>query len=154
MAKEIERKWLIDEFKDYILAQPVPKQLIKQGYVMVEPESQLRVRLADCKTHICLKYTDNLIRDEYEYEIPLKDGLEILKRCDWKLEKIRRTLNSFPDDTVHVADYYPNGLMFVEVEFKSIEDAEAFEPPFFFGKEITGNREYSNITLAKQNLHF
>ena len=61
MAKEIERKWLIDEFKDYIFGLNPPKVLIKQGYVLVESEKQLRLRLADCKTFLCLKYKNKRI---------------------------------------------------------------------------------------------
>ena len=153
MAKEIERKWLIDKYKNYVLAYSSIEQFIKQGYILVSPNSQLRIRFVDCKTYLCLKFTEDIVRDEYEYEIPLCDGLEMLKRCEWKVEKIRREYKSSPDET-HTYDLYPNGLMVVEVEFKSKEEAEAFKTTFFFGEEITGNREYSNITLAKQNLHF
>ena len=36
----------------------------------------------------------------------------------------------------------------VEVEFNSLEEAEAFIPPAWFGEEVTGNKQYSNAQLA------
>lgn len=40
------------------------------------------------------------------------------------------------------------GLAIVEVEFPSSEAADAFEPPAWFGEEITGRPEWSNPGLA------
>jgi adenylate cyclase len=154
MAIEIERRWLIDKHKEYVLAQPAPQQLIKQGYILDAAGLHLRIRLVDCKTYLCLKYIGCIVRDEYEYEIPLKDGLEMLERCNLKVEKIRKTLTTLHDKPPHMYDLYPNGLMTVELEFESKEEAEAFIAPSFFGKEITGDKNYSNLTLAQQSLHF
>ncbi len=38
--------------------------------------------------------------------------------------------------------------MTVEVEFGSVEEAEDFTPPGWFGQEITGREELSNRSLA------
>lgn len=108
----------------------------------------------DDKSYLCLKYTKDIARDEYEYEIPLLDGLEILGKCAFTLEKIRNTVHPHNHSYVLDIDTYPNGLVVVEVEFKSVEDAEHFVKPDWFGEEVTGNSKYSNITLAKQKLHF
>ena len=40
------------------------------------------------------------------------------------------------------------GLMTAKVEFPSKRSAEAFEPPDWIGKEVTGNPRYSNAALA------
>ena len=40
------------------------------------------------------------------------------------------------------------GLAIVEVEFPSSEAADAFEPPAWFGEEITGRPEWGNPALA------
>lgn len=151
MAKEIERKFLVKTELPSDLGQ---QKLIKQGYVLLEKNKQLRVRVIDHKGFMCLKYTKEKVRDEYEYEIPLIDALEILGKCKFKLEKIRTTI--FPHNGEYVVDVdtYPNGLTVAEVEFKTQEACEIFKAPDWFGPEITGNEEYSNITLAKQKLHF
>jgi len=151
MAKEIERKFLIETEISPNLGE---QKLIKQGYVLLDKNKQLRVRVIDHKAFLCLKYTKNKVRDEYEYEIPLIDALEILSKCKYKLEKIRTTLSPHNGNYVVDVDTYPNGLTVAEVEFKSQEDCDTFKPIDWFGPEITGVKEYSNITLAKQKLHF
>lgn len=151
MGKEIERKFLLDK--------PIPwdlggQKLIKQGYIFITKNKQLRVRVIDHSSFICLKYTKNITRDEYEYEIPLLDGLEMLGKCSFIVEKIRNTIRPLTHDYVIDVDTYPNGVIVAEVEFKSEEDSKNFEPLDWFGREITGNKEYSNITFAKQKLVF
>jgi adenylate cyclase len=151
MAKEIERRFLI---KDSIPWDLGSQKLIKQGYILIEESKQLRIRVTGDKSFLCLKYDSSLERDEYEYEIPLIDGLEILHKCELKLEKIRNTVSPIDNSYVVDIDTYPNGLIVAEVEFKSLEDANNFIIIDWFGEEITGRREYSNITLAGQNLQF
>ncbi len=151
MAKEIERKFLIKDSIPWDLGQ---QKLIKQGYVLIEENKHLRIRVVDNKAILGLKFLGEQVRDEYEYEIPLIDGLEILHKCTLRLEKIRNTVSPFTADYVVDIDTYPNGLIVAEVEFKSVEDANNFNVIDWFGEEITGKREYSNITLAGQNLQF
>lgn len=151
MAKEIERKFLIETDLPSDLGQ---QKLIKQGYVLLEKNKQLRVRVIDHQGFICLKYTKERVRDEYEYEIPLIDALEILSKCQYKLEKIRTTIFPHNGDYTVDVDIYPNGITVAEVEFKTQEACDKFKPVEWFGPEITGVQEYSNITLAKQKLHF
>lgn len=151
MAKEIERKYLIETEVSPDLGQ---QKLIKQGYVLLDKNKQLRVRVIDHQSFLCLKFTKDKVRDEYEYEIPLLDGLEILSKCKFKLEKIRTTVVPVHGDYIVDIDRYPNGLVVAEVEFKDQEACDNFTPIDWFGPEITGNKQYSNLTLAKQKLHF
>jgi CYTH domain-containing protein len=44
------------------------------------------------------------------------------------------------------------GLMTAEVEFESVEEAEEFIPPDWFGEEKTDDSRYSNANLAKHGL--
>jgi len=151
MAKEIERKFLIET---PISSDLGPKKLIKQGYIFHDKGKQVRVRVIDHQSFLCIKYTKDKIRDEYEYEIPLLDGLEMLGKCKYRLEKIRTTLSPPNHDYVVDVDTYPNGLVVAEVEFKTKEECDNFKPIEWFGREITGEKEFSNITLSKQKLKF
>jgi adenylate cyclase len=151
MAKEIERKFLLDNPIPWELGE---QKLIKQGYIFISKNKQVRVRIIDHQSFICIKYIGKNIRDEYEYEIPLLDGLEILGKCKMKLEKIRNTVRPMNQDFIVDIDTYPNGLVVAEVEFKTIEDCYKFQQPDWFGEEITGKKEYSNTTLSKQKLTF
>ena len=40
------------------------------------------------------------------------------------------------------------GLVVVEVEFETLEEANAFTPPDWFGQDISNNIEYRNKILA------
>jgi CYTH domain-containing protein len=42
-----------------------------------------------------------------------------------------------------------DGLVSVEVEFPNEEEAKAFVPPFWFGREVTGESAWKNSVLAK-----
>lgn len=151
MGKEIERKFLV------IGTVPVTKfkkEKIKQGYLYVKKNEQTRVRLYEDTSFICIKYGCGLIRDEFEYEIPLKDGKAIYKNCKLTLEKIRTSF--IIGEEQYDFDQLPNGVSWMEVEFKSIKYMEKWDrnKPTWLGKEVTGNKKYSNVQIAKQNLKF
>ena len=150
MAKEIERKFLLTG------SVPVPTKFdklnIKQAYLTAEKGKQIRVRVVNNKIGwLCVKYTENLIRDEFEYEIPLKDAKTMFEKSQLKVEKKRI---SFTNKGHYDIDTYPNGLVVVEVEFKSEAQMNKWVKPNWLGEEITGNPKYSNITLAKKGLKF
>jgi CYTH domain-containing protein len=149
MAKEIERRFLVRGEFPLDIGRP---KLIKQGYIFAGKDKQLRIRLIDNTAFLCLKFTEDVVRDEFEYEIPLVDGLAIYEKCEAKLEKIRNSMNG---KTSHLdVDTYPNGWVIAEVEFQSKEDSDNFVPVSWFGEEITGQFQYSNIALARRNTKF
>ena len=41
------------------------------------------------------------------------------------------------------------GLVILEVEFPSVGDAVAFEPPAWFGKEVTNDPAYHNSVISR-----
>ena len=45
-----------------------------------------------------------------------------------------------------------DGLRTAEVEFDSRADADRFEPPAWFGEELTGDERYANRSLATAGL--
>ncbi len=152
MAKEIERKFLLAKGTSIPIPANYKKIAIKQGYIFVGKGKHLRIRLYKDKAVICLKYTSGQVRDEYEYEVPMKDGKEMYSKCIMKLEKKRLTFKRFGE--TYDVDSFPNGVQFVEVEFKSLKESKKWKKPHWIGKEITGVGKYSNIALAKKNLKF
>ena len=142
MAKEIEKRFI---------CKFVPKGLkpldIKQGYVFHELDKQIRVRIInDAFGSICIKFTETIERDEFEYNIPLKDAQEIFDKCELKLTKIRYK-TKIGKYTVDI-DKYPTGLITAEVELDSKDDD--FDLPDYLGEEVTGDYRYSNIHIAEQ----
>lgn len=156
MGKEIERKFLMGN-------SPIPipdaheKVRIKQGYIHVEKDKQIRVRLTKWYdkefADICVKYTAKLVRDEFDFRTEqLKEAKDLYKKCKWTLEKKRLSF-SFGKEHYDI-DTYPNGMVVIEVEFKSIKNMKKWIKPKWLGQEITGVSKFSNITLAKKNLKF
>ena len=75
MAKEIERKFLVHPRKWSDLGAGLP---IRQGYLCASKLSSVRVRTYGDHAYVTIKgHTTEITRDEYEYEIPLKDANEI-----------------------------------------------------------------------------
>lgn len=143
---EIERKYLLGEqidLKDYDWVE------INQSYIGVNPVS--RIRKMGNKYFYNQKGTGTLVREENEKEITEDTYNKIIKY------KIGRTINklryNIPLDKGLVAevDYYLDdcsSLVTIEVEFKSLEDADAFIKPSWFGEEITEDVRYKNDNLA------
>ena len=89
-------------------------------------------------------------RAEEEFELD-EDRFERL----WALTEGRRltkTRHTLPHDELELElDLYSgdlDGLAIVEVEFPDDAAADAFEPPSWFGDEVTGEHQYLNETLA------
>jgi adenylate cyclase len=86
MAKEIERKFLV--FGGAALFEKLQGQAIVQGYLHDKGMTS-RIRIVDNQEALLtLKGPRRgLSRDEFEYAIPLTDGLELLAYCgDHRLE--------------------------------------------------------------------
>ncbi|HPR33829.1 MAG TPA: hypothetical protein PLK12_17135, partial [Prolixibacteraceae bacterium] len=88
MAKEIERKFLVDP--ELWVPQGRGMKII-QGYLTIDPDKVIRVRITDNHAFLTIKSSPNGIeRDEYEYEIPLADARELLPKCGgFLIEKVR-----------------------------------------------------------------
>jgi CYTH domain-containing protein len=150
MGKEIERKFLLNNSILVEIPEHHQKFHIKQGYLLAERGRQVRIRITSDEAVIGIKFTENIIRDEFEYEIPMDEGLQIYDKLDLKLEKQR---TSFNIGRYHYdIDTFPNDMKFCEVEFESIEDMNNWVKPTWLGNEITGVKKYSNIVLAEKKI--
>lgn len=161
MAKEIERKFLLSGKSAIPIPAVFEKRLIKQGYVALEKDQQVRIRISkygkENISEIGIKFIGELVRDEFEYVISNEDAKILYKKCKFTIEKERLSFEShFMKGVYYDVDVFPNGMKYVEVEFDSVKTMKKWEKdiPQWIGKEISGIRKYSNITLAKQNLRF
>ena len=152
MASEIERKFLVAEMPKKIEIKV--QHEIKQGYLFSNPDFELRVRKKNESFFQTIKQGSDLVREETELEISKKQ-FEVL----WKLAKdqsLQKTLYEIPwQHLVIELDIYHNnleGLMTAEVEFETVEEAQNFSPPNWFGREITNSSAYKNSSLAKNGL--
>lgn len=144
MAIEKERKFLLTELPSDLKFEVIN---IKQGYVLTKGDKQFRVRIIDDKkASIAYKYKIDLVsKAEFEYDIPLEDGLNIYNSCTFKLEK-KRYKSKIDNITVDIDFYMGSNIPpVVEIEY----EGELTNIPSFCGEEVTGKKKYSNIQIAK-----
>lgn len=144
---EIERKFLIDRYPD------LPEQeriLMRQGYLATGPAVRIRSEqrqdkegrpLEETRYILCIKGKGQLVREEIE--LPLEPDI-FLRLCALLeaplIEKQLRTYR-LPDGHLLECSLVDPGLpcsfLYAEVEFNSPEEALAFSPPGFLGRELT-----------------
>ncbi|MDR1544272.1 MAG: CYTH domain-containing protein [Prevotellaceae bacterium] len=149
MAKEIERKFLVKNlfFKEL----GVPHK-IKQGYICTEKNRVVRVRLYDEQAFLTLKSASvGFSREEFEYEIPLKDAeimlqtlciQPVIEKTRWVIPQGKRKWE------IDVFEGENLGLIIAEIELEN--EAETFKIPEFIDKEVTGDVRYYN-SFINQN---
>lgn len=147
---EIERKYLIENpisnYRDY------PCRLIEQGYLSTSPV--VRIRKEDDSYYLTYKAKGLMIREEYN--LPLtKDSYEhLIKKADGNILSKKRYRIPMPgsDHLIIELDVFEGrfqGLLLAEVEFNSLEEADGFIPPDWFGKDVTYSGEYQNSRLSR-----
>lgn len=148
MGKEIERKFLVhgDAWREGEGAE------YWQGYLCTDKERTVRVRTAGDRAWLTIKgITRGATRAEYEYEIPLEDGRQLLDElCAKPLIEKRRYRVTHDNLIWEIDEFFGDneGLIVAEVELMS-ED-QAFEKPLWAGEEVTGDPRYYNANLVEK----
>lgn len=148
MAKEIERKFLVRD--DSWRSLPVSQKSFRQAYILSGPDRSVRVRIVNEEhARLTIKIgTGKLVRDEYEYEIPVADALELAEAAEGIV--IEKTRYDIPHaGFVWEVDVFGGplaGLVIAEVEMSSEDDRPDLPP--WLGEEVTSDRRYSNQMLA------
>ena len=157
--EEIERKFLVDLniLYDTVDLSRYKKYSIEQAYLSVE-ENEIRIRkitnsfkLISC--FMTIKSNGNLVRNEIEFKIKNSKYFNLIDSKMYSggiLNKERYRIAIQNDLIAEFDKYYGNlyGLLLVEVEFSSKEEAKAFMKPEWFGKEVTNDANYKNRNLA------
>ena len=150
MASEIERKWIADEPPTAdALGAGTP---LRQGYVAIDGGVSVRVRISPRKAWLTIKGGgDGLDRTEVEVDLDLAEAEDLWTHtADRRLEKTRHRI-PVGEYTAEV-DLFGGalaGLCVVEVEFPTVDAADSFSAPAWFGREVTGQPEWSNASLAR-----
>ena len=153
MALEIERKFLVAE--NWSPPDDIEPKPIRQGYLTDSGSgTEVRVRAHGPRRLMTVKRSRSAsgtaVRDEIEFEIEdtVFDELWQLSEGD-RVEKLRYPVPI--GEHLATVDVYVDrhdGLRVVEVEFDSEEAATGFQPPDWFGPDVTGDPRYSNRLLA------
>ena len=147
MAKEIERKFLVQESW-----QPRSAGVKSaQGYLSTVPERTVRVRIKGEKGYLTIKgKNEGISRAEFEYEIPLQDAEELLQLAEQPVLRKRRYLEQHGGSLweIDVFAGENEGLIVAEIELP--EEQAAFTKPDWLGEEVSGDVRYYNANLIKQ----
>jgi adenylate cyclase len=127
---------------------------IEQGYLAADAESEVRVRRTGEESFLTAKRGSGRERLEEEIEITAEQLETLWPATEGRRLSKRRFFVPLDGLTAEVDVYSGelDGLMTAEVEFDSPEASEDFEPPAWFGDEITGDERYANQTLARDGI--
>ena len=147
MGKEIERKFLVKEFPADL--EEYEFHELEQGYLNTAPV--VRVRKEDNSYYLTYKGKGFIEREEYNLPLTADAYLHLVEKADGKIISKRRYLIPFGNYTIELDIFHEpfKPLIIAEVEFPSLEEANAFLPPEWFGEDVTGDYHYSNSYLSK-----
>jgi adenylate cyclase len=150
-GREIERKFLVSSMPE----DRGPGTDIVQGYLpLASDDTELRVRRKGDATVLTVKRGSGLDRGEDEVAIST-EAFDAL----WPLtegRRIEKTRYEIPHAgaTIELDEFGGEleGLLLAEVEFDAMDASERFEPPGWVGREVTGDTNYGNRSLAEKGL--
>jgi CYTH domain-containing protein/8-oxo-dGTP pyrophosphatase MutT (NUDIX family) len=153
VGREIERKFLVKQLPSNLNLKKFDK--ILQGYLDVKNKNfEVRFRKKGDHYYQTIKQGNGLNREEIEVELtkgqfvnfwPLTAGMRIVKRR-YEIPQGNHIIE------LDVYEDRFNGLIACEVEFESEPAARAFDPPEWFGTEITEEHALQNNHLAQKGL--
>ncbi|MCP8895294.1 CYTH domain-containing protein [Shinella daejeonensis] len=146
--KEIERKFLVEG----PVPQGLPFEPIRQGYLTATSDSvEVRLRQKGGDYFLTLKSDGDLVREEYEIAIEITQFETLWPATEGRRVEKNRHHGTLPGGQEFELDVFGGHLApltLVEVEFPSEEAASAFDPPRWFGREVTQDKRYKNKALA------
>lgn len=146
MAIEIERKFLVidSQYKNN-----ADSSVFRQGYLSVEADRTVRIRISEGKGFLTIKGKTKLCsREEYEYDIPVLDAEALLENlCIKPLIEKTRYFTTYEGNEWVVDEFSGEneGLVVAEIELE--HENQHFKRPNWLGKEITSDPRYFNSNL-------
>lgn len=149
MSKEIERKFLVKD--DSYRAMSYKSVRIAQGYLSTDKRATVRVRIFGDESYLTVKGENRgIVRDEWEYPIPMDDAYQMLHRLveGVAVDKTRYFVE-YGGGTWEVDEFHSpvSGLVVAEIELE--HPGQEFNLPPFIGDEVTGDPRYYNSNIAK-----
>jgi adenylate cyclase len=161
MSKEIEKRWSLKNFPTKETIQEVID--IEQSYVVDTPNVTIRIRKSTLNTSSSLEIINFEHTVKYSMDGATEEREELTSSIDeniyeqlitfFNLQPInkKRFICQITKSLVAQIDYYEDGTIMVEVEFKTIKQMEDFIAPHWFGEEIIGNYGYGIDLFRRKN---
>jgi adenylate cyclase len=150
-SREIERKFLLKRLPEELSRSR--RCLIAQGYLAAEPGGRhVRLRKKGKTASLTFKVGRGAHREEREIKLsPKQFALLWPATVGRRLHKLRYEV-PWKSLLIEIDIYRGKhrGLVVAEVEFPNRAACRKFEAPAWFGREVTGNKRYSNVRLATE----
>ena len=148
---EIERKYLIEKEQLPADLASYPFHKIEQGYLCTSPV--VRIRRQDDEYFLTYKSKGLMAREEYNLPLNKKSYEHLLEKADGNIiSKVRYLIPINDGKLTAELDVFKGkfaGMLLVEVEFSSVEQADAFQKPDWFGEDVTYSKIYHNSYLSQ-----
>ena len=150
-SREIERKFLLKQLPEKL--KHARRYVIAQGYLATEPAGrQVRVRKKGKTASLTFKVGRGAAREEREIKLSPKQFAALWPATAGR--RLRKLRYEIPWRNLLIEiDIYRGkhaGLVVAEVEFPDRATCRKFKPPAWFGREVTGEKRYSNVRLANE----
>jgi adenylate cyclase len=147
--REIERKFLVNWLPDDLKRSR--SFVIEQGYLATELAGrQVRLRKRGHTASLTFKVRRGSHREEREIKLTPKQFAALWPGTAGR--RLRKMRYEIPWDNLLIElDIYRGrhaGLVVAEVEFPDRASCRRFKAPWWFGREVTGEKRYSNVRLA------
>ena len=146
---EIERKYLVKTLPDHL----DESKKIAQGYLCTEPV--VRIRRSNDDYYLTYKGDGLMVREEYNLPLTKESYGHLLPKIDGLLIAKTRYLIPLNEHLTAELDIFEKDLApltLVEVEFDSVEEADKFTAPDWFGEDVTNSGKYHNSYLSRHGL--
>lgn len=161
---EIERKYTIKKLPDNL--EHYPCKIIEQAYLNTSPV--VRIRKSDDTYYLTYKGSGLMAREEYNLPLDEKSYCHLRTKADGNIISKKRYIIPVKDPQFQKS-FVPSAepalcieldifappfapLVMAEVEFPSIEMADAFIPPAWFDEDVTNNPEYHNSVMSLRQI--
>lgn len=145
---EIERKFLVTEIP--VALQQYKCRTIEQGYLSTTPV--VRVRRDNDDYYLTYKGSGMMSREEYNLALTKESYEHLLKKADGNI--ITKKRYEIPNGSyiieLDIFEGLFEGTILAEVEFPTKEEALSYNPPFWFGEDVTNSGDYHNSNMSKR----
>lgn len=146
---EIERKYLIKQLPDHL--ESYAHDEISQAYVSTDPV--IRIRRKNDTYLLTVKSEGLLAREEVEMLLSPESFAHLSTKTDGII--IEKTRYKIPEehgllielDVFHGAY---EGFIMAEIEFPDVAAANSYQPPAWFGADVTMDARFHNSSLSQR----
>lgn len=136
--KEIERKFIL---KDTSILNSLDYIKYKRYFLYLDENIEIRIQRKGDKYEFERKISNSQLQAEKQkFELTENEFEELKKKSIYSLKRKSYLYLKEPEISIKIYEEDFKGLNRIEVEFNSVEEAESFEIPNWFGKEITNSK--------------